>query len=95
MTIARNNIVRTLGNKSIFENAKPVLTSTIDWNQGDLLAFDTATNSIKVVKKGGSHGTRINNLPDKQRQQVLDSLNSWLLKDDMRNKKLDRDKKRK
>ncbi len=37
------------------------------------------TNAIKVVKKGGSHRTRINNLPENQRQQILDSLNAWLL----------------
>ncbi len=36
------------------------------------------TNSIKVVKKGGSHRTRINNLPVQQRNQILDSLKSWL-----------------
>ena len=36
------------------------------------------TNSIKVVKKGGSHRTRISNLPENQRNQILDSLNAWL-----------------
>jgi predicted enzyme related to lactoylglutathione lyase len=36
------------------------------------------TNSFKIVKKGGSHRTRIGNLPEDQRKQVLDSLNSWL-----------------
>jgi len=36
------------------------------------------TNSIKIVKKGGSHRTRINNLPIQQRDQILDSLKSWL-----------------
>ena len=36
------------------------------------------TNSIKIVKEGGSHRTRISNLPEQQRQQILDSLNSWL-----------------
>ncbi len=53
------------------------------------------TNSIKIVKKGGSHSTRINNLPEKQKQQVLDSLNSWLLKDNITNKKPDMEKKKK
>jgi predicted enzyme related to lactoylglutathione lyase len=36
------------------------------------------TNSIKIVKKGGSHRTRISNLPENQRNQILDSLNAWL-----------------
>ncbi len=38
------------------------------------------TNSIKVVKQGGSHRTRIANLPEAQRKQILDSINSWLSK---------------
>jgi hypothetical protein len=36
------------------------------------------TNSFRIMKPGGSHRTRISNLPDYQRKQVLDSLNSWL-----------------
>ena len=37
-----------------------------------------STNSIKIVKPGGDHGTRINNLPESQKKQVLDTLNKWL-----------------
>jgi hypothetical protein len=36
------------------------------------------TNALKVVKACGSHTTRILNLPDNQRIQVLDSLGKWL-----------------
>ena len=36
------------------------------------------TNALKVVKAGGSHTTRILNLPDNQRTQVSDSLEKWL-----------------
>ncbi len=36
------------------------------------------TNALKIVKKGGTHRTRISNLPDNQKQQVLDSLSKWL-----------------
>ncbi len=36
------------------------------------------TNSIKVVKKGGSHITRISNLPDDQKELVIKTLNKWL-----------------
>lgn len=38
------------------------------------------TNSIKVVKENGSHRTRIKNLPAQQRNQILDSLKTWLAK---------------
>ncbi len=44
-------------------------------------AFEPAkgeTKALKIVKPGGSHTTRINNLPDAQRLQVLDSLERWL-----------------
>lgn len=37
------------------------------------------TNSIKIVKEGGSHRTRISNLPEEQKNQILDSINSWLI----------------
>lgn len=36
------------------------------------------TNSVKVVKSGGSHRTRINNLPEPQRDLVIKQLNDWL-----------------
>jgi hypothetical protein len=36
------------------------------------------TNSFRITKPGGSHKTRINNLPDYQRIMILDSLNKWL-----------------
>ena len=48
-TTAYNNIVRSVAPKSIFESAKDVLSTTNDWNQGDLLAFDTTAKVIKAV----------------------------------------------
>jgi hypothetical protein len=33
---------------------------------------------VKVVKPGGSHGTRIMNLPDDQKEEVLGTLEKWL-----------------
>lgn len=36
------------------------------------------TNSIKVVKPGGSHTTRINNLPKDQKKLVIETLKNWL-----------------
>lgn len=35
-------------------------------------------NFLKIVKPGGSHSTRVNNLPNKQKEQVKITLNSWL-----------------
>lgn len=39
------------------------------------------TNSFRIMKPGGTHRTRIMNLPDYQRARVLDSLNRWLQRD--------------
>jgi hypothetical protein len=36
------------------------------------------TNSFRIVKPGGSHRTRISNLPEFQRERVLDSLKVWM-----------------
>ncbi|MDZ7288672.1 MAG: S28 family serine protease [candidate division KSB1 bacterium] len=36
------------------------------------------TNAVKIVKKGGTHGTRIRNLPEEQRQLVYSTLENWL-----------------
>ena len=36
------------------------------------------TNSIKIVKPKGSHRTRINNLPESQKRQVINTLMEWL-----------------
>jgi hypothetical protein len=36
------------------------------------------TNAFRVIKPGGSHHTRIRNLPENQRKKVLDSLSRWL-----------------
>jgi hypothetical protein len=35
-------------------------------------------NCLKVVKEGGSHRTRIMNLPDESREEVLSTLEEWL-----------------
>ncbi len=37
-----------------------------------------STNSIKIVKPGGSHRTRIWNLPDEQKETVISTLEHWL-----------------
>ena len=53
------------------------------------------TNALKVVKKGGSHGTRISNLPENQRQQILDSLNTWLLQEKITTNSITMEQKKK
>jgi hypothetical protein len=36
------------------------------------------TNALKIVKKNGSHGTRIGNLPQEQKELVFSILEKWL-----------------
>ena len=36
------------------------------------------TNSIKIIKPGGSHTTRIGNLPEEQKNLVIETLKNWL-----------------
>lgn len=54
MSNARNNVVRTLTNNSLFESAKPVLSTACNWNQGDLIAFDATNNILNAVTGTGS-----------------------------------------
>jgi hypothetical protein len=35
-------------------------------------------NCLKVVKEGGAHSTRIRNLPDESREEVISLLEEWL-----------------
>ena len=35
-------------------------------------------NLLRIVKEGGSHSTRIKNLPDAQKEQVKTTLENWL-----------------
>lgn len=44
-----NKITRTINPKSVFEDAKNVIDSTISFNQGDLMYFDAVNNLIKTV----------------------------------------------
>ena len=36
------------------------------------------TNSLKIVKKGGSHRTRILNLPKEQRDLAITTIREWM-----------------
>jgi hypothetical protein len=35
-------------------------------------------NFLKVIKEGGSHRARVNNLPDAQKKLVHDKLGEWM-----------------
>jgi hypothetical protein len=48
------------------------------WSAPAFVPVPGKTNALKVVKPAGAHTTRIRNLPDDQRQLVLDTLESWL-----------------
>lgn len=48
-----NNIVRSVAPKSRFESALPLLSTAVNYNQGDLLAFD-GTNKILVPATTGN-----------------------------------------
>lgn len=54
MTTATNNIVRSVSPKSLFESAYPVLSSSSNWNQGDMLAFDATNKILNAVTGTGS-----------------------------------------
>lgn len=53
-TIAQNNIIRDGGrSKSMFESVLPVLSTSVTYNQGDLIAFDNTNKVIKAVSGSG------------------------------------------
>lgn len=59
MSTSQNNIVRSVAPKSVFESAKPVLSSAVTYNQGDLIYFDTSAKLIKPVAVTGNAATVI------------------------------------
>jgi hypothetical protein len=48
------------------------------WSAPAFVPVPGKTNALKIIKPEGSHTTRIRNLPDDQRQLVLDTLENWL-----------------
>lgn len=50
-----------------------------EWDPWSATAFEVySPNQVKVVKPGGSHSSRIGNLPSEQKKQVIDKLEEWL-----------------
>ena len=67
-----DNFVRHEANNMIF-----IYGETDPWSATSVdLTYNT--NSIKIVKPGGSHLTRINNLPEEQKKIVIEILKEWL-----------------
>ena len=48
MSTAKNRIVLDQEQKSLFPDAKAVVTAAVSFNQGDLLVFDDTNNRLKV-----------------------------------------------
>lgn len=58
---------------------KHILLIYGQWDPWSATAFDVySANQVKVVKTGGSHSTRIKNLPEDQQNLVKEKLESWL-----------------
>jgi hypothetical protein len=50
-----------------------------EWDPWSATAFEVySPKQVKVVKPGGSHSTRIGNLPPEQQKLVIDKLEKWL-----------------
>lgn len=49
MSTANNNIVRSVARKSLFESAKALLSTSISWNQGDLLRYNSSSNALEPL----------------------------------------------
>lgn len=48
-TIAKNRIIRQGSLLPIFSDAKPLVSASISWNQGDLLYLDTVNHLLKPI----------------------------------------------
>lgn len=53
MSNARNNLVRQLSHRSLFESALPVLSTLSTWNDGDILFFDATNKIINAITGDG------------------------------------------
>lgn len=67
---SQNNVVRSVSPKSLFESALAVLSSSVSYNQGDLLAFDNTNKVVKAVTGDGQSA----NLLGVARQKVVNGV---------------------
>jgi hypothetical protein len=55
MSVANNNLIREVNpGRSLFASLKPVLSTSCNWNQGDILAYDATNNIVNAVTGTGS-----------------------------------------
>lgn len=64
----------------IKERARNFIFIYGEYDPWSATAADPGSNKriIRIIKEGGSHSTRIMNLPEEQREQVLASLEKWM-----------------
>ena len=67
-----NRFLQNKGNHFIY-----IYGGTDTWS-ATAVRLHGAARALQIFKPGGSHYTRISNLPDDQRKRVLDTLNKWL-----------------
>ena len=48
-TIAKNRIVRSITQNAVFEDCTNLLTSSISWNQGDQLVYDSSAKTVRAM----------------------------------------------
>lgn len=48
-TTPTNRVTRTISEKSVFMDATQVIPSSLSYNQGDLLAFDSSSHIVKLM----------------------------------------------
>ncbi|MBN1252216.1 MAG: peptidase [Bacteroidales bacterium] len=48
------------------------------WSAPAVELIEEKTNSFKMIKKGGSHRTRISSFENQEKNRIIDSLNKWL-----------------
>lgn len=59
MSTANNNLIREVNpGRSLFASLKPVLSTSCNWNQGDILSYD-ATNNIVNATTGSGSGANV------------------------------------
>jgi hypothetical protein len=49
MSVISNTMKRRISTRTVFADAKPLISSAISWNQGDLLYLDTTNHLIKAM----------------------------------------------
>ena len=84
-TTAKNRIVRTIAQNSVFEDITSFVTSSSTFNQGDLMVLDTSTHLVRIATTessdsanflGISRVTVVNGVPQGPYQGLATSNNT-------------------